>query len=348
MKKLKVGFNISPLKSGHKTRGMGYYTKNLLNELKRRDDIEIIEFFEEDLKERVDLIHYPFFDLYFHTLPRKKNYPTVITIGDVTPLVFPEHFPSGVKGAMRFFLQKLAIRNVKTIITFSDSSKADINKYLDVKNDMIFPISLGMDDSFKVIEDKVKKDKIKKKYNLPDKFLLFVGSPNWNKNILNLTEACLRTNIDLVIVGKEFTEYENIGHIEQQSYREFLEKYANNSRIHRLGFIDDRELPFVYNLSTALLLPSFYEGFGLPILEAQACGIPVITSNISSMPEVAGEGALLVDPHSVKDITEAIKKMIINQTLKNDLIKKGFENIKKFSWKKAADETVQIYSKIRR
>lgn len=102
----------------------------------------------------------------------------------------------------------------------------------------------------------------------------------------------------------------------------------------------------VINLATLTLLPSFYEGFGLPILQSQACGIPVITSNISSMPEVAGKGAILVDPYSVENIIKGIRKVTVNYELRTKLTKLGFDNIKRFSWQKSAEETFKIYQKI--
>lgn len=340
---MKIGINIKALHSYSSYRGIGLYTKQLIEALKKYTNEEIFIIEENDSQIKLDVIHFPFFDLFFHTLPIFKKFPTVVTVHDVIPLVFPNHYPSGIRGNINNFLQKIALKSSKAIITDSESSKRDILNYLGVRRDKVHRVYLAPSDNFRQIKDKIILANLKRKYELPDKFILYVGDVNWNKNLINMADACVMAKADLVLVGSAFEKQENLIHPELKSFSEFLKNFSQNPRIHILGFVPDEDLVSIYNLASILLLPSFYEGFGLPILEAQACGIPVITSNVSSMPEVADQGALLVNPYKVSEITEAIKKIINQSYFREQLIKEGLINVKRFSWKKTAQETVKVY-----
>lgn len=342
---MKVAFNSSPLSTGHQHRGIGTYTKNLLDALKARSDIKIQEFSDSREVVDADVVHYPFFDLFQQTLPLKKKFPTIVTIHDVTPLIFSQHYPSGKKGYLNNIIQRVALKGVKAIITDSESSKNDISRYLKINHKKIFPIHLAPSNSFKIIKDSEILKKTQEKYQLPESFVLYVGDVNWNKNLINMASACIQIGMDIVFVGKNFEQKENLEHPELKSFKQFLEQFEGNPLVHLLGFVSAEDLVAIMNLAKALLLPSFYEGFGLPILEAQISGLPVITSKISSMPEVAGEGALLVDPYNVEDIARAIKQ-ITDNTTRNKLIKKGFDNVGNFSWSKTADETIDVYCQV--
>lgn len=341
---MKIAICSSPLKTGHQTRGIGFYTKNIIEGLKLNSDIEIQEFSKISEVKKADVVHYTFFDLFQRTLPLDKKFPTVITIHDVTPLIFPEKYPPGIKGSLNNYYQRISLRNVKAVITDSNFSKIDIEKVLNVNPRKVFSIPLAISEKCLPIKNLKELNKIKEKHQLPDKFVLFIGSVNWNKNILNLTKASLDANIEIVLVGKDFQNKENLSHPEKKSYKDFLEKYEENLKVKRLGYVTDEEKNALITLADVLLLPSFYEGFGLPILEAQKCGTPVITANVSSMPEVAGEGALLVDPYNIEEIKEAIIKIRDDKKIKNDLIKKGYENVKKFSWEKTIEQTIEVYN----
>ncbi|MDO8619187.1 MAG: glycosyltransferase family 1 protein [Candidatus Daviesbacteria bacterium] len=340
---MKVGFNILPLKTGHNVRGVGTYTRNILDQLKELSDIEIIEFEDINKINDVDLVYYPFFDLFQHSLPIKKKFPTVVMIHDVIPLIFPQYYPAGVRGSINLLLQKLSLKNVKAIITNSQTSKNDIAKYLNVPLEKIYPVYLSIGDNFKVIKTQETLEKIKEKYNLPDEFALYIGSTNWNKNLLNLAKACVQASTNLVLIGAGFSQRDNLDHPELRPLKFFLKEFEGNKLIKILGFIEEDDLVSIINISNMLLLPSFYEGFGLPILEAQACGVPVITSSVSSVPEVAGEGALLVNPEKIDEIEKAIKILTKDNLKREYLIKKGFENVSKFSWEKTADETIRVF-----
>lgn len=344
---MKVGIDISKLHAWNKKRGIGFYTRYLVDSLKKYTETEVILIEDGGQKRAVDILHYPFFDLFRHTLPLIKRIPTVVTIHDVTPLIFPRHYPLGFKGAFNFYLQKLSLKNINAVITDSRSSKKGIVEYLGVDEKKIFPVYLAPAERFKKIENKDLFKKNKSKYKLPNRFVLYIGNVNWNKNLINMAQACEELGVNLVLVGSGFEATgKNLNHPELASYQQFLKHFSSLPNIHILGFIPDDDLAVILNLSESLLLPSFYEGFGLPILEAQACGVPVITGNTSSMPEVAGEGALLVDPENVENIKAAISGLLKQDNLRNNLIRKGFENVKKFSWEKVARETLDVYQKV--
>lgn len=343
---LRVAYGSLPSDSGHEVRGIGAYTRSLFEQLNKRPDIEVQEFSDISKVLFADVAHYPFFDLFERTLPFKHPFPTLVTVYDVTPLIFPEHYPPGIRGSINNHWQKLAIKGVHGVITISQSAKEDIVKYLNIDPEKVYPIHLSASNKFKPIKDTTEIEQVKQKYKLPKQYAVYVGNVNWNKNLLNLTQASLDAGVDLVLIGKSFEVKDNLDHPELESYKEFLRLYGQSKNIHILGYIQEEELVILMNGAKLMLFPSFAEGFGLPILEAQSCGIPVITSNISSMPEVAGDSALLVDPYSVESISKAIKEILNNKKISDNLIEKGFENIKQFSWEKTAAETVKVYEKI--
>lgn len=323
-----VNFITSPLASGHAIRGVGFYTKRLLAQLKvlaPKFDIKIIE----DSKEACDLIHYPFFDLYQHSLPIFRDIKTIVTIHDVIPLEFPNHYPPGFKGKLNLFLQKLAINSVDTVLTDSYASVQAIQKYLLVPHDKIKLVYLAADAKFRP-------KKVIKKYNLPGKFILYVGDINWNKNIPNLIKACEQINYPLVIVGKQAAEIEkmDLNHPQLQHL-----KNLDFKNVTRLGFVSDDDLVDIYNLATVYCQASYAEGFGLPVLEAMACGIQVAISNTHSLPEIAGNAAEYFDPHDISGMAKALEKAISN---KFDVVSQA----KRFSWEKTAKETLMVYKSI--
>lgn len=341
--KIRVGFSTSPLDDANQFRGIGQNTRQLLDHLKKDDRVEMIEFNRFNvLKHDINVVHYPAFTFFQRTLPLRKKYPTVVTIHDTIPLAFPEHYPTGIRGRVNLWYQKLALRNVSAVVTISESAKLDIHKYLGVPFNKIYAIPLAVSEEFKVIDDQKQLENTGKKHHLPDKFLVYVGDVNWNKNLVNLTQAVIESGWELVCVGKAITVRDNLEAPELKTFRYWVEEFADNPRVHILGYLSGGQLVDVLNLSTALLLPSFYEGFGLTILEAQACGTVVITAKNSSIPEVAGESVIYVDPNSLESIKEGIKKLDDHILVKR-LRDRGFENIKRFSWKRTTDQVVEVY-----
>lgn len=338
---MKIGINVRNLREGHKKRGIGIYTKNLILSLKDKN-VVVVEF--ENLSELndVDLVHYPSFDFFCQTLPIFKKYPTVVTIHDVIPLLFPEHYPPGIKGKINFLRQKLSLQNVNSIITDSKSSKKDIEKKLNIKEEKIFPIYLAPSKEFKKINDKKKLEAVSRKYNLPTEFVLYYGDINWNKNLSGIAESCEILKFNLVMIGNKF-QTQVSDHPELASYKKFIEKFRDNPLVHLKSFMPTEDLVCVINLAKLSMLASFYEGFGLPIIESQACGTPVIASPISSMVEVGGESVLYVDPYNISSIEGGIRKILNDPKLSKKLTEKGFKNVKRFSWSRCAEETIEVY-----
>lgn len=339
---IKVGFDTRVLRGPSGVRGIGKYASQLLTALKKNHEIRVVELGKEAMP--VDLIHYPFFDFFFLTLPLIKKKPTVVTIHDCTPLVFPEKYPAGIKGKVKFLIQKTALRNVSAVIADSENSKKDIIRFLGVPENKIYVIYLAADSRFRKLPTVNKQLLVK--YDLPPKFALYVGDVNYNKNLPNLIRAFAslkRKDFYLVLVGKAF-ENKSLPEIKDLLF--LINKLNLKERVKILGFVEDEDLVGIYNLAQVYVLPSLYEGFGLGILEAMACGCPVLTSKTSSMPEVAGEAAVLVNPYSVNEIAEGIEKIAENRLLRNKLIEKGLLRAKSFSWEKTAHETVEIYQKL--
>lgn len=353
---MKIAINILPLKTAHKGRGIGYYTYNLVNNLKLDQSIQLQEFTGISELKDIDVVHYPWFDLFFHTLPIRKYFPTVVTIHDIMPLVFSKHYPVGIKGKINFILQKTALKNCKAIITDSDVSKKDIIKYLKVEEKKIHVVPLAADQQFKVMDNDTELLHIKRKYHLPDRFLLYVGDANWIKNVPFLIEGFSRivglsefSDIKLILVGGVFLkDVENINHPELESLKQvqrLIKQYGLEAKIIKPGQIEDRELVAFYNLATIYVQPSLYEGFGLPVLQAFACGTPVVSSDRGSLPEIGGQAAVYFDPTNLKQFTSIISELIENSSLQNKLSKLGFLQSNQFSWRKTAEETKLVYLK---
>lgn len=353
---IKIAVNSLPLKNANKYRGVGYYTNYLIEELKKDGELEVQEFTDLTEVKNADLVHYPWFDLFFHTLPIRKKIPTVVTIHDVMPLLFPANYPLGFRGKINFILQKVALKSCKFIITDSVPSKEDIKKYLKVSDEKISVISLAVDSKFRIINNDTDLIFIKRKYRLPDQFLLFVGDANWVKNLPFLIKGFSElikdssfSNIKLILVGGVFLkDVENINHPELESLKEvnrLIKQYNLSDYIIKPGQIEDDELVAFYNLATLYIQPSFYEGFGLPILQAFACGAPVLTSNKGSLKEVGGSAAVYFDPNNLEQFISLAQGLLKDISLRTKLSKLGIEQAKKFSWAKVAEETKLIYKK---
>ncbi len=345
---MKVAIDSGPLNSGHKVRGVGAYTRSLIDSmmaLKQKDiQIEAVNFESADLS-KYDLVHYPYFSLFQRTLPLKKVTRIVVTIHDLIPLVYPGHYPAGIKGSINFLMQKLALKNVDAVITDTETSKKDIVRFLDFNSDKVHVVYLAPRSIFRLITQDGKLKTIKEKYNLPNRFVLYVGDVNYNKNIPNLVEACELVGMPLVIVGKNALEIErmDLSHPELVHLKPVINKLKN---IIRLGFVSDEDLVGIYNLATVYCFPSFYEGFGLSVLEAFACETPVVLGKTQALVEIAGGASLVADPKDPRDLAEKITQLVNNSDLRRQLIKKGKERLTNFSWKKTAGETLRVYNKV--
>ncbi len=346
---MKVVIDVSPLKSSHQYRGIGAYTKRLVEALQahKRADFETILIEEGESPPDCDLIHYPYFDLFFKTLPLVRKKKTIVTIHDTTPLVFPEHYPPGIRGKLKFQAQKLTLKTVSAVITDSKNSKKDIAKHLGFPKNKIFVVPLAASEIFQPIEENEKLEKIRKKYDLPRRFILYVGDVNYNKNVLGLVKACKKIKTPVVIVGKQAAQKNfDKAHVENQPLAQLIKLYGKDPEVIRVGFVPDEDLVSLYNLASVYCQPSFYEGFGMPVLEAMASGTPVVTSKKASLPKIAGQAAILVDPYDINDIANGLTIALEDENLREKLIQKGLKQAKKFSWEKTADETYKVYQRV--
>ncbi len=346
---MKIAIDVSPLSSGHKVRGVGFYLENLKRSLLKYDKENKYTFFVtgENIGEDIDVVHFPYFEPFFLALPIYKKHKTVVTVHDLTPIVFPDAFPRGIKGEVKWQMQRLSLRKTNRIITDSKSSKDDVIKYVGVKDSLIDVVYLAAGEEFKVVNDSQNKSSaLREKYNLPNRFALYVGDVTWNKNLPRLLDAIKTTNIPLVMVGKNLiNENYDKNNPWNHDLNRVNELAKDDKRVLRLGFVESNDLVSIYNLATVFVMPSLYEGFGLPILEAQACGCPVVTTKEGSLKEVASDSAYFVDGYDYKDIASGIQKVFESTLLQQELREKGFKNTKKYSWEKTAEKTIQAYKK---
>jgi len=246
-------------------------------------------------------------------------------------------------------MQKAQLKGATKIIAVSKATKEDLIKKIGIKPEKISVAYEGYDrEKFKIQKSKIKIDQTIKKYNLIyHNYFLFVGTVQPRKNLERLIKAF---SCWLLAVGKK--SQKRIANSEKlviagskgwlsDSIYKLPKELGIEEQVKFLGYVPEKHLPALYSGAIALTFPSLFEGFGLPILEAQACGCAVLTSKASSMPEVAGEGAVFVDPYSIDDIVEGMRKLN-NQDMRGKLIKAGFMNIKRFSWEECAKETLKV------
>ncbi len=352
---MNIALDISPLTTGHylqhRVRGTGFYTENLKNALKTNFPENSYTYFSrgESLPKDIDIVHYPYFEPFFITLPFHNNFVSVVTIHDLTPLIFPDYFPSGLKGKVKWQIQKGLLKHMDAIITDSDASKKDIINIVGIDKKKVHTIYLAAGDIFQQIQDASRIKKIKQKYALPDRFALYVGDVTWNKNLPRLLQAIQKTSIPLVLVGKALTETTYDKKNQWNQDRQVVEQLIKqNNRIRILGFVENDDLVTLYNSALFFIMPSLYEGFGLPILEAMCCGCPVITTHEGSLKEVVGDAAYIVDGYSLNSIVGGIMKVASDSLLRKELAEKGQARAKEFSWKETAKKTVQVYAMIKK
>ena len=237
---------------------------------------------------------------------------------------------------MRIFMKISCILS-NTVITVSESTKSRIIKKFRIKENKIKVIYEGVRDCFKKIDDEKINNQVFIKYKINKPFIFYSGSISPRKNLMRALIAFneIKNNVphNFYITGMK---YWGSGRIQN-----YIEKNLSK-RVFILGYIENQELVTMYNKAELFLYPSLYEGFGLPIIEAQACGCPVLTSDRTSCPEVAGNAACIVDPYSVEEIKNGILKTLNNSNYKKQLIQKGFKNVKRFSWIKTTNEILKI------
>lgn len=364
---MKIGIDASRIARSEKS-GTENYSLNLIKALAKIDQEnyyvlyfnELPSFFEisqpnfasrvipasrfwTQLRLATELVLHPV-DLLFvpaHTLPvlKRPGIRTVVTIHDLGA----EYLANYHKYPDRIYLNwatRFAARFSDQIIAVSKATKADLRKRLGTDPRKINVVYEGVNREFYYKRDLAEVEIVRKKYGLRKKYLLFVGTIQPRKNLLRLIEAFAKTHLglDLVLAGQTGWLYGEI--------LAAPKKFRIEEKVKFLGFVPSEDLPALYSGATAFVFPSLYEGFGLPILEAMACGLPVLTSNLSSLPEIAGGAALEVDPYKISDIAQGLITITNKTNLRESLIAKGQERVANFSWEKTAQETLAVFEKV--
>lgn len=283
------------------------------------------------------------FDVFFsptHYGVLFSKFPEVIVVLDVSYKHFPEMFKKRDLYKLSTW-GRYSIKNASKLITISEASKNDIIKEYHIPEAKIEVVHLGIKKVLSSRYQVLSMKELKEKYGVEGKFILFVGTLQPRKNIARLIEAYskLKTeNLKLVIVGRRGWKFEEI--------LEAPKKFGVESSVTFLANVTDEDLPEFYKNAELFVLPSLYEGFGLPILEAMKYDCPVATSNVSSLPEAGGDAAFYFNPEDVDDIANAIEKVLSNRELRDSMIKKGHEQVKKFSWGKSAKEVLRVLEQV--
>jgi glycosyltransferase involved in cell wall biosynthesis len=277
----------------------------------------------------IDVLHVP-----SSVMPLFSPCPTVISILDTTALAMPQHFNVWQRHYSRL-LMPLSARRASMIVTISEQSKRDIVERLNVQPGKVAVTYLAASPAFQPVSGQAIAE-VKQRYGLKS-FILTVGTLEPRKNLSRLLQAYawLNCSHQLVHVGPKGWQYDNI--LAQ------LDRLGLRERVRLLGYVPLDDLVGLYNAASLFVYPSLYEGFGLPILEAMACGCPVVTSNVSAMPEVAGEAAMLIDPYDVQAIAGAIQRVLGDPALADRMREQGFAQARRFSWERCAQETIGVY-----
>jgi glycosyltransferase involved in cell wall biosynthesis len=354
--------------------GIGTYVRNVLKELARQDEVN--EYFlicrpehvglaaelgsrftavpdrsepysisEQvsiplDLRRyRIDLFHEP-----HYVLPPLVPCPAVVTIHDCIHLRFPQYLPNRLAHVYARTFLWTATHQADRIITVSEASKRDILQYFNVPPEKIEVIYNGIDERFWIPPSEEEIERARQRYQLTDPFILYAGNIRPHKNLERLIDAVHQLcqggldQLKVLIIGDEISRYATL--------RRAVHRHKLHKQVRFLGFVPDHTLAALYRLASVFVFPSLYEGFGLPPLEAMASGTPVVTSNVSSLPEVVGDAALLVDPYDSEAIAGAIRMVLSDETLRADLRSRGLARAKEFSWAKAAARVREIYSEV--
>lgn len=295
------------------------------------------------LRDRPTLLHCP-----VNVVPLAAPCPTVLTIHDLGFILFPERY----KAAKRLYLNtltRISARRATHIITDAESVRGEVIKLLNVKPAKVTAVPLGVASYFKPEPDKAKLEKFRQEKQLPARFVLYLGTLEPRKNIPLLLRGFARfrheqpeaaQDVQLVVGGAKGWFYEDIFRLVKELDLEAVTTFP--------GYINEQELPLWYNIAECFVYPSLYEGFGLPPLEAMACGVPVITSNTSSLPEVVGQAGLTVDPDDEQAMALALQQVLTEPLRRQQMSEQGVEQAAKFSWRETACRTLEVYRQVAR
>lgn len=268
-----------------------------------------------------------------------ETVPTVVTIHDLADLRIKKY--GVLRTAYRTIVNLIAARRADHVLTVSESSKRDIVRLLRIPESKVTVVYNGVSKEFKPLDRKECKDFLASKYSITGNYLLAPGGLSRNKNIRGLLAA--------MRVLKERGASESLVLLGDKDDREFkyiiaeLRQSGLDKSVALPGYVPREHLPAFYNAALLVVYPTLYEGFGFPVLEAMSCGTPVVTSNTSSLPEIAGEAALLVDPRNPEEIADAVQKLLADGPLRSVLSSRGLVHAQRFTWEKAAKETLKVF-----
>ncbi|NOT44882.1 MAG: glycosyltransferase family 4 protein [Acidobacteria bacterium] len=294
------------------------------------------------LRERPDVYHSPHYVLPAALGCRR----VVVTIHDCIHLRFPQYLPNRAAHAYARTMLWSAAKRADRIITVSEASKRDILHFFDVAPEKVEVVYNGIDERFWVTPAGDLVDRVRERYQLDGRFLLYAGNIKPHKNLVRVIEAFagLRRRgfdqLQLLIIGDEISKL--------PALRRAVHKHKLHKHVRFMGFVPDETLSVLYRLAAVFVFPSLYEGFGLPPLEAMASGTPVVTSTTSSLPEVAGHAAVLVDPYDAASIEDGIREVLDSPARADELRRQGLLRAREFSWERAAARTLAIYAETSR
>jgi glycosyltransferase involved in cell wall biosynthesis len=287
-------------------------------------------------RERPDVYHAP-----HYVLPAGVTCPSVVTIHDCIHLMFPQYLPNRMAYAYARAVMWAAARRAKAILTVSEASKRDILHFFNVPPEKVVVVHNAIDERFLVPPTEIEVARVRERYQLEHGFVLYAGNIKPHKNLLRLIEAFADIRgtdfeeLKLIIIGDEISKWPEL--------RRAVHRHHLHKHVRFLGYVSDDTLAILYRLAAVFVFPSLYEGFGLPPLEAMACGTPVVTSNVSSLPEVADDAAVLVDPKDVDSITDGMRRVLADPELAQELRKRGLVRAREFSWERSVAKTHDIY-----
>lgn len=273
-------------------------------------------------------------------LPESCRLLPVVT--DLAVFRMPEVYQKSRVVWWRFQYRYLC-KKAKHFVAISEFTKREMVDILGLPSEQIDVVPCAASKQYRPVEDQGVLQKVKQRYQLPEQYLLFVGNQNPRKNLQRLLlaydKAVEKDKVPhhLVIAGEQGWKFNR---------EECLAAIQNRDRVHFIGFVPDEDMPALYSGAALFLFPTLYEGFGIPVLEAQLCGTPVLTSNCTSLPEVGGEGAVYVDPYQVEDMAQGIGSALQNPAYLLELRKKGFENGKRYSWATSAQQLNDIIERV--
>lgn len=354
--------------------GIGTYIRNLLRHLARLDsqneyiilchapDREMVDQLGPNFRSVLEpsanysiqeQIHVPWLlrkvapDVYHaphYVLPVAVRCRSLVTIHDCIHLMFPQYLPNRMAYAYARAAMWSAARRSDRILTVSEASKRDILRFFRVPPEKIVVIYNAIDERFWIEPAEEDVARVRERYQLDHGFVLYAGNIKPHKNLVRLIEAFaeLRKNgfddLKLLIIGDEISKL--------PALRRAVHRHKLHKHVRFFGFVPDETLAILYRLAAVFVFPSLYEGFGLPPLEAMASGAPVVTSNVSSLPEVVGDAAVLVDPYDVSSIVEGVRRVLTEPGLAADLRRKGPLRAREFSWERSVRRTWQLYQEV--